>query len=131
MANLNFQQPPRSIASGSLSNRSTGGFNTNSLSGHVTPTSGMFSSNNTNYGPTQSQLSPNRNVQLSSSSVSSVGGNSGVGGSINTGGSGSASLSQISNSGRTNIFGQRAFTDRRTMQQSGLGTMVCNKTTLL
>lgn len=41
MANLNFQQPPRSIASASLSGRSTG-FGGTSLSGHVTPTSGMF-----------------------------------------------------------------------------------------
>uniref|UniRef100_A0A224XAG7 Putative ccr4-not transcription complex subunit 2 n=1 Tax=Panstrongylus lignarius TaxID=156445 RepID=A0A224XAG7_9HEMI len=39
MANLNFQQPPRSIASQGL-NRS--GFGTSSLSGHVTPTSGIF-----------------------------------------------------------------------------------------
>ncbi|XP_055540162.1 regulator of gene activity isoform X1 [Wyeomyia smithii] len=44
MANLNFQQPPRSIpSSASLSGRggTAGGFGS-SLSGHVTPTSGMF-----------------------------------------------------------------------------------------
>ncbi|XP_073987273.1 CCR4-NOT transcription complex subunit regena isoform X2 [Rhodnius prolixus] len=39
MANLNFQQPPRSIAGQGLSR---GGFGTSSLSGHVTPTSGIF-----------------------------------------------------------------------------------------
>ncbi|KAK9498522.1 hypothetical protein O3M35_003138 [Rhynocoris fuscipes] len=39
MANLNFQQPPRSIASQGLSR---GGFGSSSLSGHVTPTSGIF-----------------------------------------------------------------------------------------
>lgn len=44
MANLNFQQPPRSIANASLTGRTTGGFGGSSLSGHVTPTSGMFPS---------------------------------------------------------------------------------------
>lgn len=104
MANLNFQQPPRSIASASLSNRSSGGFGGSSLSGHVTPTSGMFPQSNTNYAPSQQpQLSPSRSVQLS-------GNNSG------------GPPPQISNSGRTSIFGQRAFADRRPMQ--GLGPMV-------
>lgn len=71
MANLNFQQPPRSIANSSLNNRSGGNVggsfvNTgvNPLSGHVTPTSGMFQPNSAAFG---SQLSPNRSggVQLS------------------------------------------------------------------
>ncbi|XP_075227875.1 CCR4-NOT transcription complex subunit regena [Lycorma delicatula] len=53
MANLNFQQPPRSIANQGLTR---GGFSSNSLSGHVTPTSGMFP------GSTPQQLSPNRNL---------------------------------------------------------------------
>ncbi|XP_058060001.1 regulator of gene activity [Anopheles bellator] len=55
MANLNFQQPPRSIPSASLSGRGGGGSNsvvgtgafvsaTLSAGGHVTPTSGMFPS---------------------------------------------------------------------------------------
>lgn len=44
MANLNFQQPPRSIANASLTGRTTGGFGGSSLSGHVTPTSSMFPS---------------------------------------------------------------------------------------
>lgn len=42
MANLNFQQPPRSIANAALTGRTTGGFGGSSMSGHVTPTSGMF-----------------------------------------------------------------------------------------
>jgi len=42
MANLNFQQPPRSIANAALAGRTTGGFGGSSLAGHVTPTSGMF-----------------------------------------------------------------------------------------
>lgn len=42
MANLNFQQPPRSIGSGSLSGRSNSGFGGTLSSGHVTPTSQMF-----------------------------------------------------------------------------------------
>lgn len=113
MANLNFQQPPRSIASASLSSRSTGGFGGSSLSGHVTPTSGMFPPNNANYGSSQQppQLSPNRNVL----SGSSGGGGGSIGGSV-------GGPSQISNSGRTSIFGQRTFADRRPMQ--GLGSMV-------
>ena len=118
MANLNFQQPPRSIASASLNNRSSGGFGGSSLSGHVTPTSGMFPQSSANYAPSQqSQLSPNRGVQLSANSVTgSIGGGVGVG-------AGSGVPSQISNSGRTSIFGQRTFTtDRRPMQ--GLGPMV-------
>lgn len=50
MANLNFQQPPRSIANAALAGRTTGGFGGSSLAGHVTPTSGMFQ--------TGKQLSP-------------------------------------------------------------------------
>lgn len=104
MANLNFQQPPRSIANASLTNRATsGGFGGSSLSGHVTPTSGMFPQSNSTYASSQPpQLSPSRSVQLSGA---------------NNGGP-----SQLSNSGRTSIFGQRAFADRRSMQ--GLGPMV-------
>lgn len=62
MANLNFQQPPRNVSSGSVTNRSNGGFG----SGHVTPTSGMFPSNTFSQpqlqGPQNPQLSPNRNL---------------------------------------------------------------------
>jgi len=62
MANLNFQQPPRSIASQNLRG---GGFSTNSLSGHVTPTSGMFpGSAGLTSSFTPQQLSPNRNLQM-------------------------------------------------------------------
>uniref|UniRef100_A0A1B6E6A9 NOT2/NOT3/NOT5 C-terminal domain-containing protein n=1 Tax=Clastoptera arizonana TaxID=38151 RepID=A0A1B6E6A9_9HEMI len=57
MANLNFQQPPRSIANQGLSRNS---FATNSLSGHVTPTSGMFPGSSSSFTP--QQLSPNRSL---------------------------------------------------------------------
>lgn len=104
MANLNFQQPPRSIGSASLG-RSTSGFGGSSLSGHVTPTSAMFPPGGANYGQSQQpQLSPNRNSQLS------VGGGGGP--------------AQLSNSARANIFGQRPFADRRSMQ--GLGGPMSN-----
>ncbi|GAB0088112.1 Regulator of gene activity [Sergentomyia squamirostris] len=110
MANLNFQQPPRSIASASLAGRSTGSFGANSLSGHVTPTSGMFppGSGASSYGQSQQQppqLSPNRSAQqqLSSASVGGV-------------------PPQMSNSSRT-LFGQRAFADRR---MAGLGGPMSN-----
>lgn len=113
MANLNFQQPPRSIANSSLNNRGgvPGGFvgaGSNSLSGHVTPTSGMFQQNNATFAP----LSPNRsgNLQLGGGlggpSLSSIG-----------------SASNPSAANRINIFGQRGFADRRQMQ--GIGPMVC------
>jgi hypothetical protein len=62
MANLNFQQPPRSIANQNLRG---GGFSTSSLSGHVTPTSGMFpGSTGLTSSFTPQQLSPNRNLQM-------------------------------------------------------------------
>lgn len=128
MANLNFQQPPRSIANSSLNNRSAGNVGiggnvgvgvgvgvgvagafvsagANSLSGHVTPTSGMFQPSNAGFG---SQLSPNRsnNVQLGGvfsqnlgSSVSSNSGNA--------------------NPNRSTLL--RSITDRR---MQGIGPMV-------
>ncbi|XP_062125310.1 regulator of gene activity isoform X1 [Drosophila sulfurigaster albostrigata] len=111
MANLNFQQPPRSIANAALTGRTTGGFGGSSMSGHVTPTSGMFQTADfatsypgaTNYGQqTQQpqQLSPNRNAQLS------------VGGPA------------LSSGNRTsNLFGQRPFVERRAMQGLGSGPM--------
>ncbi|XP_014249045.1 CCR4-NOT transcription complex subunit 2-like isoform X2 [Cimex lectularius] len=92
MANLNFQQPPRSIASQGLSR---GGFSSSSLSGHVTPTSGMFpgSGGGTSGGGTSftpQQLSPNRGL--------------------------SAAMTNRS------LFGQRAFPERR--QIPGLGSVI-------
>jgi len=54
MANLNFQQPPRSVANQGLSR---GAFGSSSLSGHATPTSSIFPTT----GITQS-LSPIRNM---------------------------------------------------------------------
>lgn len=60
MANLNFQQPPRSIASQSMTR---GGFSSSSLSGHVTPTSGMFpGTTGLTNSFTPQPLSPNRNL---------------------------------------------------------------------
>lgn len=108
MANLNFQQPPRSIANSSLSNRggSIGAaFGGAVNSGHVTPTSGMFQQNNAGFGP-PSQLSPNRSaVQLGGVFNQTLGGNV-----ANT------------NQGRANLFGPRTMNDRRQMQN--LGQMV-------
>ena len=110
MANLNFQQPPRSIANSSLSNRggSIGAaFGGAVNSGHVTPTSGMFQQNNAGFGP-PSQLSPNRGgVQLGGVFNQTLGGNSA--GSTNQ-------------QARANLFGPRTMTDRRQMQN--LGQMV-------
>ncbi|XP_033150042.1 regulator of gene activity isoform X2 [Drosophila busckii] len=110
MANLNFQQPPRSIANAALTGRTTGGFGGSSMSGHVTPTSGMFQTDfassyqgAANYGQqTQQppQLSPNRNAQLS------------VGGPALSSGNRNA-----------NLFGQRSFMERRAMQGLGSGPM--------
>ncbi|KAH8268339.1 regulator of gene activity isoform X1 [Drosophila bipectinata] len=116
MANLNFQQPPRSITNAALAGRTTGGFGGSSLAGHVTPTSGMFQTDfansypgAANYGqaPQQQQqqqqppqLSPNRNAQLS------------VGGPAISSGNRNA-----------NLFGQRQFLERRAMQGLGTGPM--------
>uniref|UniRef100_A0A0A9XU18 CCR4-NOT transcription complex subunit 2 n=1 Tax=Lygus hesperus TaxID=30085 RepID=A0A0A9XU18_LYGHE len=82
MANLNFQQPPRSIGSQGLSR---GGFTPSSLSGHVTPTQGMFpgGSSGSNSSFTPQQLSPNRGL--------------------------SAAMTN------RNLFGQRTFPERRQM----------------
>lgn len=159
MANLNFQQPPRSIASSVLNNsrQSINGGNAignsagaagfvigNSLSGHVTPTTGMFSQNSNNLAGANSigggggggnntnnsfnsnnmpaQLSPNRSVQMPpGGGVGNIGGGLGlsVGGGLGQGNMGPAQ--QMSQ--RTSIFGQRTnFSDRRPIQ--GLGTMV-------
>lgn len=112
MANLNFQQPPRSLTNSSLNNRGGGTVGSsfgaaNSLSGHVTPTSGMFQPNNTGFVP-QSQLSPNRSVQLG-----------GVFSNQTLGGNNNANTNQQA---RANLFGQRTINDRRQLQ--GLGPMV-------
>lgn len=53
MANLNFQQPPRSIANSSIGRSTGGGFGGSSLSGHVTPTSGMFPTGKLDIEPKQ------------------------------------------------------------------------------
>ncbi|XP_055302150.1 regulator of gene activity isoform X2 [Sitodiplosis mosellana] len=107
MANLNFQQPPRSIANSSLSNRggSIGAaFGGAVNSGHVTPTSGMFQQNNAGFGP-PSQLSPNRGgVQLGGVFNQTLGSNS---------------ASNTNQQARANLFGPRTMNDRRQMQNLG------------
>ncbi|XP_011298518.1 CCR4-NOT transcription complex subunit 2 isoform X2 [Fopius arisanus] len=105
MANLNFEQPPRSIATASLSSRGAGGggLSSSTLVGHVTPTSGMFSG--------------------SSASTSSTANSSIVGASIYPGTGAGAQASghqqQLSPMGSRGLFGQRAFADRRTMPALG------------
>lgn len=119
MANLNFQQPPRSIANSSINNRGSSfvGSGTSSLSGHVTPTSGMFPQSNASFA-TQSQLSPNRSgsVQLGGGFGQTLGNNS-------SGGAGSAVGGNSNQSARANLFGQRIIADRR--QMPSLGPAVC------
>lgn len=111
MANLNFQQPPRSIANSSLSNRGSSigaAFGGAVNSGHVTPTSGMFQQNNAGFGP-PSQLSPNRSaVQLGGVFNQTLGGNN---------------AGNTNQQARANLFGPRTMNDRRQMQN--LGQMVC------
>lgn len=125
MANLNFQQPPRSIANSSINNRggSFVGSGTSSLSGHVTPTSGMFPQSNASFA-TQSQLSPNRSgsVQLSGGFGQTLGNNS-------SGGAGSA-VGGNTQSARTNLFGQRLIADRRQMPSLGPAVSSVPKHTL-
>lgn len=113
MANLNFQQPPRSLANSALNNRGGASVGSafagaNSISGHVTPTSGMFQPNNAGFGP-QPQLSPNRSAQLG-----------GVYSNQPLAPNNNANTNQ---QGRANLFGQRAMNDRRPMH-GGLPPMV-------
>lgn len=109
MANLNFEQPPRSIANASLTSRaagSGGGLNTSTLAGHVTPTSGMFSGSSGSTSSTANSAVVATNVYP---------GASGSGGGQN-----SHQQQQLSPMGSRGLFGQRAFTDRRTMPALGL-----------
>ena len=110
MANLNFEQPPRSIANASLNTRggSGGGLSSTTLTGHVTPTSGMFSG--------------------SSTSTSTTANTSVIGPNVYPGGTSSGGVQpaghqpqqqQLSPMGSRGLFGQRAFTDRRTMPALG------------
>jgi CCR4-NOT transcription complex subunit 2 len=109
MANLNFEQPPRSIANASLTSRAAGGgggLNTSTLTGHVTPTSGMFSGSSANTSSTANSTIVATNVYP---------GVSGSGGQ-----SSHQQQQQLSPMGSRGLFGQRAFTDRRTMPALGL-----------
>lgn len=112
MANLNFEQPPRSIANTSLTSR-VGGvgtatvLNASALTGHVTPTSGMFS------GSAASTSSAVNSAVV----VTNVypGGGAGSGGGAQT----NHQPPQLSPMGSRGLFTQRAFTDRRTMPALG------------
>lgn len=111
MANLNFEQPPRSIANASLTARGGGGgLSTPTLAGHVTPTSGMFSGSSTSASGAvnSSVVGPNLSYHPGA-------GTSGAG-SSQTG----QQQQQLSPMGSRGLFGQRAFsTDRRTMPALG------------
>lgn len=99
MANLNFQQPPRSIVNASLPNRGNSNFGS-SLSGHVTPTSGMFpvsSAFNQQQQSQPPQLSPNRNTNQFAGAV----------------GAGSGQI--LSANRQASMVNQRGFGDRRPM----------------
>lgn len=110
MANLNFEQPPRSIANASLTSRTGGGggLNSSTLTGHVTPTSGMFSGSSTSTSSTANSAVVVTNVYP---------GASGTGGGQNNH---QPQQQQLSPMGSRGLFGQRAFTDRRTMPALGL-----------
>ncbi|XP_032669386.1 CCR4-NOT transcription complex subunit 2 isoform X2 [Odontomachus brunneus] len=109
MANLNFEQPPRSIANASLSSRTSsgGGLNTSALAGHVTPTSGMFSGSSASTSSTANSAVVVTNVYPCASS-------SGSGQNSHQ-----SQQQQLSPMGSRGLFGQRAFTDRRTMPALG------------
>lgn len=109
MANLNFEQPPRSIANTSLTSRAGGGggLNSSTLAGHVTPTSGMFSGSSASTSSTANSVVVVTNVYPSAT---------GSGGTQTSHQSQQQQLSPMSSRG---LFGQRAFTDRRTMPALG------------
>ncbi|XP_076242961.1 CCR4-NOT transcription complex subunit regena isoform X2 [Calliopsis andreniformis] len=111
MANLNFEQPPRSIANASLTSRAGGGggLNSSTLTGHVTPTSGMFSGSSASTSSSANSAVVATNVYP---------GASGTGGGQN---SHQPQQQQLSPMGSRGLFGQRAFTDRRTMPAVGGG----------
>lgn len=112
MANLNFEQPPRSIANASLTSRaasgSGGGLSSVALVGHVTPTSGMFSGSSASTSSTANSAIIATNVYPGASAS---------GGGQN---SHQQQQQQLSPMGSRGLFGQRAFTDRRTMPALGL-----------
>lgn len=119
MANLNFEQPPRSIASASLASRtgsSGSGLSSTTLTGHVTPTSSMFSgSSSSTPGATNSAIiRPNLSYHPGGAAA-------GVGSSQPTSNHQTQlQQQQLSPMNSRNLFGQRAFTgDRRNMPTLG------------
>lgn len=120
MANLNFEQPPRSIANASLASRagsSGSGLSSTTLAGHVTPTSGMFSgsSSSTPGAANSAIIRPNLSYHPG-------GATSGVGSTQPTSNhqTQQQQQQQLSPMNSRNLFGQRAFTgDRRNMPTLG------------
>ncbi|KAL7301158.1 CCR4-NOT transcription complex subunit 2 isoform X2 [Trichogramma pretiosum] len=121
MANLNFEQPPRSLTNTSLAQRgvsSGNSLNSSTLAGHVTPTSGMFSGSSTSApGATNSSvIGPNLSYHPGGTT-------SGIG-SVQTSSNHQAQQQQhqqqLSPMNSRGLFGQRAFTgDRRNMPTLG------------
>ena len=114
MANLNFEQPPRSIANASLVTRGGGGssLSSSTLVGHVTPTSGMFSgSSSSTPGATNSSVvGPNLSYHPGGP----------IGGGQPTSNHQVQQQQQLSPMNSRNLFGQRSFTaDRRNMPTLG------------
>ncbi|XP_039288759.1 uncharacterized protein LOC111049144 isoform X2 [Nilaparvata lugens] len=97
MANLNFQQPPRSLGGGGGAARGFGG---GGGGGHVTPTFGS--------GAAPQQLSPNRSQQL----VGGAGAGTAARGGSQPGG------------GNSSIFAPRAFPPDRRSVPGGLGSVM-------
>jgi CCR4-NOT transcription complex subunit 2 len=123
MANLNFEQPPRSIANASVATRggsSGSSLNSSTLAGHVTPTSGMFSgsSSSTSGAGNSAVVGPNLSYHPGGTAT-------GVGGTQPTSNHQSQQQQQqqqqqLSPMNSRGLFGQRAFTgDRRNMPTLG------------
>ena len=117
MANLNFEQPPRSIANASLATRgaNTGGnLNSSALAGHVTPTSGMFSgsSSSTSSATNSAVIGPNLSYHPGGAASSTQ--------SASNHQTQQQQQQQLSPMNSRGLFGQRAFTgDRRNMPTLG------------
>lgn len=120
MANsLNFEQPPRSIANASLAQRvaAIGGGNNSlsnsTLSGHVTPTSSMFSgsSSSTPGAANSTVIGPNLSYHPSGTAT---------GGGSSQPNSNHQAQQQLSPMNSRTLFGPRAFTgDRRNIPTLG------------
>ncbi|XP_058794022.1 regulator of gene activity isoform X2 [Phymastichus coffea] len=119
MANLNFEQPPRSIANASLASRAGGGSTLSStLAGHVTPTSGMFSGSSTGSAAAANSAVIGPNLYHPGAAAAVVG--AGQPTTNHQQQQQQQQQQQLSPMNSRNLFGQRTFTgDRRNMP--GLG----------